>query len=170
MNLKVFKRKNKKILLWLRCYLGRYFQMIARFSPLFSFLGLHTLLCRVCGCNLDKNVSTGWDVYFDVGNAKLITVEDGVWIASRALLLCHRKDMSAYFTKERYKEVPHLLLSIVLKKVCCISMSAIIMPGVTVGEGAVVGAGALVTKNVPAWTIVACTPAKVIKELKQRSE
>lgn len=146
MNLKVFKRKSKKIPLWLRCYLGWYFQMIARFSPLFSFLGLHTLLCRVCGYNLDKNVSTGWDVYFDVENAKLITVEDDVWIASRALLLCHRRDMSVYYKNERYKEVPHLQLPIVLKKGCCVSMSAIIMPCVTVGEGAVVGAGALLLK------------------------
>lgn len=42
------------------------------------------------------------------------------------------------------------------------------MPGVTIGEGAVVGAGSLVTKDVPAWTIAAGTPAKVIKELKKR--
>ena len=42
------------------------------------------------------------------------------------------------------------------------------MPGVTVGEGAIVGAGSLVTKDVPSWTIVAGIPAKVIKELKRR--
>ena len=36
------------------------------------------------------------------------------------------------------------------------------MPGVTIGEGAVVGAGAVVTKNVPALAIVGGNPAKVI--------
>ncbi|EXY75507.1 acyltransferase [Bacteroides fragilis] len=76
--------------------------------------------------------------------------------------------MSLYYRDERYKNVPHLHLPIVLKKGCCVSMSAIIMPGVTIGEGAVVGAGSLVTKDVPAWTIAAGTPAKVIKELKKR--
>ena len=49
-------------------------------------------------------------------------------------------------------------------------MGAIIVPGVTVGEEAVVEAGALVTKDVPAQTIVSGTPAKVIKELKKRGE
>ena len=42
------------------------------------------------------------------------------------------------------------------------------MPGVTIGEGAVVGAYALVTKDVPAWTIVAGVPAKVIRVLEEK--
>lgn len=41
---------------------------------------------------------------------------------------------------------------------------AIIMKGVTIGDGAIIAAGAIVTKNVPANTIVAGIPAKVIKE------
>lgn len=36
----------------------------------------------------------------------------------------------------------------------------IVMPGVTVGEGAVVGAGAMVTKDIPAWTLALGCPAK----------
>ena len=44
-------------------------------------------------------------------------------------------------------------------------MGSIIMPGVTVGEGAIIGARSVVTHDVPAWTIVAGSPAKVIKEL-----
>ena len=43
------------------------------------------------------------------------------------------------------------------------------MPGVTVGEGAVVGAGSLLTKDIPAWTIAVGRPAKVIKEIPKRN-
>ena len=47
-----------------------------------------------------------------------------------------------------------------------IGMNVIILKGVTVGEGAIVGAGSVVTKDVPAWTVVAGNPAKVVKSLK----
>ena len=43
-----------------------------------------------------------------------------------------------------------------------ISCRVVILPGVTVGEGAVVAAGAVVTKNVPPYTIVAGVPAKEV--------
>ncbi|MDR6299817.1 acyltransferase [Mesonia maritima] len=42
--------------------------------------------------------------------------------------------------------------------------NVIVMPGVTIGEGAIVGAGAVVTKNVEAYTIVGGVPAKFIKK------
>ena len=47
-----------------------------------------------------------------------------------------------------------------------IGMNVIILKGVTIGEGAIVGAGSVVTKDVPAWTVVAGNPAKVVKYLK----
>lgn len=43
----------------------------------------------------------------------------------------------------------------------------IVLKGVKIGEGAVVGAGSLVTENVPAWTIVGGNPAKVIRPLSE---
>jgi acetyltransferase-like isoleucine patch superfamily enzyme len=46
-----------------------------------------------------------------------------------------------------------------------IGFNAIILPGVTVGEGAVVGAGSVVTKDVPPYTIVAGNPARIIREI-----
>jgi len=45
-----------------------------------------------------------------------------------------------------------------------IGTRAIILPGVTIGEGAVIGAGAIVTKNIPKHSIAVGNPAKVIKE------
>lgn len=47
-----------------------------------------------------------------------------------------------------------------------IGMNTIILKGVTVGEGAIVGAGSVVTNDVPAWTVVAGNPARVVKTLK----
>lgn len=46
-----------------------------------------------------------------------------------------------------------------------IGFNSIILKGVTIGEGAVVGAGSVVTKDVPAWTVVGGNPARVIREI-----
>ncbi|MEM6692840.1 MAG: acyltransferase [Planctomycetota bacterium] len=47
-----------------------------------------------------------------------------------------------------------------------IGMHAIILKGVTIGEGSVVAAGSVVARDVPPWVVVAGNPAKVIKELR----
>ena len=46
-----------------------------------------------------------------------------------------------------------------------IGVNVIILKGLTIGKGAIIGAGSVVTKNVPPMTLVAGNPAKVIKEL-----
>lgn len=52
------------------------------------------------------------------------------------------------------------------KKHCVwIGAGAIVLPGVTVGENAVIGAGSVVTHDVPANTVAAGNPAKVIKKI-----
>ena len=47
-----------------------------------------------------------------------------------------------------------------------IGINSTILPGVRIGYGAIVGAGSVVTKDVPAMTVVAGNPARIIKEQK----
>jgi len=54
---------------------------------------------------------------------------------------------------------------IIIQDDAWIGAGAIILPNVTIGKGAVVGAGAVVTKDVPPYTVVAGVPAKEIKKL-----
>jgi maltose O-acetyltransferase len=57
---------------------------------------------------------------------------------------------------------------IVIEDNVWIGGGAIVLPGVTIGRNAVVGAGAVVTRSVPANTVVAGNPARVIREIEQR--
>ncbi|WP_309609390.1 acyltransferase [Flavobacterium sp.] len=52
-----------------------------------------------------------------------------------------------------------------IKNKAWIGFNSIILKGVTIGEGAIVGAGSVVTKDVPDWTIVAGNPARIIREI-----
>lgn len=140
-----------------------------------SFLGimfpkLIPFLWRCIGCNLGKNVCFGSDVYLDVDYADQLTIEDDVWIASRAIIFCHRRDMAVYYSNTRYKDSPQKKHPVLIKKGACVSIGAMIMPGITIGEGSVVGAGAIVTKDVPDWCIVAGNPAKIIKYLEENND
>ena len=132
------------------------------------FPGLRPAIWRWCGAKVGKNVCIGWEVFLDVMYAKYLTIEDDVWLINRSYILCHRRVMDNYCIGDRYKECLQKPRPVVIKKGACVSVCATIMPGVTIGEGAVVGANALVTKDVPAWTIVAGVPAKVIKTLEPR--
>lgn len=53
---------------------------------------------------------------------------------------------------------------------CWICARAIILPGVTIGEGAVVAAGSVVTKDVEPWTVVGGNPAKFIRKRELRDD
>jgi acetyltransferase-like isoleucine patch superfamily enzyme len=60
-------------------------------------------------------------------------------------------------------ELPDTAKSIIVGDNVWIGGRAILLPGVTIGEGAIVGAGSVVSKDIPAWTIAAGNPARVIK-------
>jgi len=49
-----------------------------------------------------------------------------------------------------------------------IGMNSTIMPGVTIGEGSIIGANSLVACDIPPWTIAAGNPAKVLKSIEAK--
>jgi len=55
--------------------------------------------------------------------------------------------------------------TVILKRDCWLGAGCIIMPGVTIGECSIIGAGAVVGKDVPPYTIVAGVPAKIIRTI-----
>ncbi len=128
---------------------------------------LRPFLLRRMGCKVGKGCFIGDYVRVDTSHPDMITLEDNVSIASGSRLLCHQRDFSNYFVGEDYMKLGYTVKPILLKKGCLIGMESFIMPGVTVGEGAIVGAGSLVTKDVPAWTITAGRPAKVIRNISE---
>ncbi len=129
---------------------------------------LRPIILRKLGCKVGKGVFIGYDVYIDPNHGNLITIEDNVHITSRCLLLCHQRNILKYRKGDDASKLPYNQGKIHLKKGCMIGMETMIMPGVTIGEGAIVGAGSLVTKDIPAWTIASGRPAKVIKEIPKR--
>ena len=119
------------------------------------------------GCHVGKGCFIGDNVRIDTGHADMITLEDGVSVAGGTRLLCHQRDFSEYFVGSDYNKLRYSIKPIVLKKGCLIGMESFVIPGVTVGEGAIVGAGSLVTKDIPAWTVATGRPAKVVRVISQ---
>ena len=86
-----------------------------------------------------------------------ITIEDDVMIAANVSLISNNHDP--------YERQVLLCKPVTVKQGAWIGAGATILPGVTVGRYAIVGAGAVVTHNVPHYAVVAGNPAKVIKTL-----
>lgn len=84
-----------------------------------------------------------------------ITIGENVAISSEVII----RDNDAHQINESHQESP-----IVIGNHVWIGMRAIILKGVTVGDGAVIAAGAVVTHNVPANAMVGGVPAKIIRE------
>jgi acetyltransferase-like isoleucine patch superfamily enzyme len=136
-------------------------------SPL-NYRKLRPILWRWMGAKVGENCFIGYDVWVDLTNTHLVEVEDNVHITNKCLLLCHQRKIDEYCVGDDFTKLPYIKAKIILKKGCSIGMNTMIMPGVTVGEGAIVGGGSLVTKDVPAWTIAVGRPAKVVKQIKER--
>lgn len=90
-------------------------------------------------------------------NLESIVLENHVAIAHRVYLATGNHDYTDH--RMPYKNAP-----IKIECGCWVASCAFIGPGVTVGQHCVVGAGSVVTKNVPPWSVVLGNPAAVVKQ------
>jgi acetyltransferase-like isoleucine patch superfamily enzyme len=88
-----------------------------------------------------------------------ITIEDNVLIGPKVNLITTNHPINPAQRRATISQ------AIVIKKGAWIGVGATILPGVTVGENAIVAAGAVVSKDVPDNTIVGGVPAKIIKSI-----
>lgn len=124
-------------------------ESVAVFTPLYINYGKNT--------RIGKNVFINFDcVFLDLGG---ITIEDNVLIAPKVSLLSEGHPVSP---ENRQSLVPG---PIHIKKNAWIGAGATILPGVTIGENAIVAAGAVVSKDVPDNVIAGGIPAKIIKTI-----
>ncbi len=123
--------------------------------------------------SLGDRVSLGNNCFFNSLLAK-VQIGNFVMIANEVLFVTgnHRYDiigkrMIDITNEEKRKQDD---LDIVVEDDVWIGSRAIVLKGITIGRGSIVGAGAVVTKSVPPYSIVAGNPAKVVKMRFTKSE
>jgi acetyltransferase-like isoleucine patch superfamily enzyme len=95
-----------------------------------------------------------------------VTIEDEVFIGHNVTFINDRYPRATAANGALQTEADWACVSTTVKRGASIGSGATLLCGVTVGENAVVGAGSMVTKDVPANTVVAGNPARVLKRLK----
>jgi acetyltransferase-like isoleucine patch superfamily enzyme len=93
-----------------------------------------------------------------------VTIEDEVMVAHGVVFINDPDPSAVNADGSLQTEADWAVVPSVVKKRAAIGSNATIMCGVTIGEGALVGAGSVVTKDVPPNTVVAGNPAKVIRK------
>ncbi len=129
---------------------------------------IRPMILRSIGCHVGKNAFVGDHVRIDSGHADLIYIGERAHITGGCRLLCHQRNLRDYRKGDDAAKLPYKLGEIHIGDGVMIGMETMIMPGVTIGEGAIIGAYSLVVNDIPAWTVATGRPAKVVHEIKDR--
>lgn len=131
----------------LRRYIGRLIRSINYFY------------LRRMGVKIGKGTYISLGAKIDVRRGKVI-IGDNVDIPSGVCILSHNKSEKRIHGKKLNRDTT------IIHSKAFIGVGSIILPGITIGEGAVVGAGSVVTKDVEPNTLVVGNPARKIRDLK----
>ncbi len=125
--------------------------------------GLRMALYRWMGVAMGRHVYVGMETWLDDQFPELIQIEDDVVISFRVTVVVH--DDARRMDRIEPGQLEGTVAPVILRRGCYLGAGALVLPGVTVGERAVVAAGAVVTRDVPPRTVVGGVPARVLKEL-----
>jgi len=140
---------------------------------IFDFVNLY-------GCSIDDNTKVGTFVEIQknayIGkNCKIsshtficegVHIEDNVFIGHNVTFINDKYPRATNEDGSMQSEADWHVVETFVKKGASVGSSSTVMCGVTIGENAIIGAGSVVTKDVPANAVVAGVPAKIIKKLK----
>ena len=126
--------------------------------------------------SIGNNVYIGGGTVLDCVNN--IVIEDDILMAGGTLVMDsdnhsihysdRKKDLADWKNDFNHDWSTTNTKNVILRKGCWIGAKCIILKGVEVGEGAVVAAGSVVTKNVEPYTVYAGNPAKFIKKIEKK--
>lgn len=148
-------------------------QYLIRLSPR-PFFGWRRLVLRLFGARIGPHVhvhnstrvTMPWNLtvgaWSAVGEDVLIYNLGPVTIGERATV-SHRAHLCAGTHDYRRPDLPLLKPPVTIGDQAWVCAGAFVGPGVSVGEGAIIGAASVATRNVPAWAIVAGNPAREVK-------
>jgi acetyltransferase-like isoleucine patch superfamily enzyme len=112
---------------------------------------------------MGKNCFIGREVSFG-SEPELITLGNNVWLTARVRFITH--DGSTHMlSKALGRPLNSKVGEIIINDNCFIGIGSLILPNVTIFSNSIVGAGSIVTKDVPENTIVAGNPAREIMKL-----
>lgn len=115
-----------------------------------------------------KNIHIGRKVFINTG----CTMQDqgGIYIGDGALIGHHATIVTLNHDPDPERRGDLHPKPVHIGERAWLGANVTVLPGVTIGDGAVVAAGAVVTKDVPADTVVAGVPAKIIKKIGKQEE
>lgn len=134
-----------------------------RFWYLLGYIGpgnrLRVFANKMRGVKIGKNVFIDAMVHIDTAVPHLVTIEDNVKLSVGVKIFAHNSVFQDINPQD-----PIILSPVLIKKKAQIAPNVVILDGVTIGESSIVGACALVNKDIPDKTIAVGIPARPIKD------
>lgn len=103
----------------------------------------------------------------DINQEVMLVAKDRIEIGENSTLAYRAAIYTSAFPHGNLlaKIYPKKIAPVIIEDNCWIGANAILLPGVTIGRCSVVGAGSVVTKDIPPYSVVVGSPARVIKQL-----